>query len=612
MTAPSKLPQAVRQTREQVLTFLKQTDPAKAEWVEEIRARRPGNPTVVVVGETNRGKSSLVNALLVTPGLSPVDADTATATYLVFEHAGDWKALACYPGAMEPVPFELAELPRWVAVGHELPDGQLPPRFVRVAGPVPLLSRLTIVDTPGVGGLDSMHGELAKEAAAGATALLFVVDASAPLTASELAFLREVGDKVETVVFALTKTDAFRGWRQILEENKALLARHAPRFADAVFHPVSARMFELAATAPNPDAAGMLREKAGIPAVQTALQELVVGRSMMLSEANGLRAMDTALAELEAEAAAKQRALDGGEAEAEALRARRDELVTLRRSSTRGYQVKLRGEIQRARVETSHEVSREMRDMQSWFRQAIDAADKDKLAGLPEQVDAALQLVSGRLSAGLVARLDRLTEVALAELFDAEELSLIRAQFARGERPPVTLRPPDRRAPTAEDRLLVFMGVTGGFGAARVAALPLAGLGVAALNPLVLPATIVIGLGAGWWMARTRKRAAEKQQLKQWLTEAIADARATLDQLVTEQLIEAEQQLSLALDDVLGRRIDAIEAELREVDKTMKLAAGERAKQSSALTRQLAEVRTGRERVGSLLSGIRALRDHQN
>src|SRR5699024_1881935 len=102
---------------------------------------------------------------------------------------------------------------------------------------------------------------------------------------------------------------------------------------------------------------------------------------------------------------------------------------------------------------------------------------------------------------------------------------------------PIALRPPDRRPPTAEDKLLVFMGVSGGLGIGRAAAMPLVSIGVGALNPVVLPVTIVLGLGAGWWMARTRKHAADKQHLKQWLTEAITDARSTLDQLVAEQLI---------------------------------------------------------------------------
>ncbi|MFC9255470.1 dynamin family protein [Amycolatopsis thailandensis] len=612
MTAPSaaaNLPALVKSTREQLLTVVREADPQAAKWVEDIRKARPKKPSVVVVGETNRGKSSLVNALLSMPGLSPVDADVATATYLVFEHAEQWSAQACYPGQLAPVPINLNDLIHWVSAAHELPEGQIPPRYVEVSGPVPLLERVSIVDTPGVGGLDSMHGELAKEAAAGATALLFVVDASSPFTAQELQFLHDMGERVETVLFALTKTDQFRGWREVLEADRRLLAEHAPRFADAVFHPVSARMFETAAKAPNEQMAMMLREKAGIAALQGALQEMLVGRSAMLGEANTLRALSSALAELKAKAQAESRALSAGEAEAEQLRQRRDDLSTERRSSTRGWQLKLRAEIQRTRVEVGHETSRQMRDASTHFRQRIDGSKRDDLAALPQQVDIALQTTSQRISMLLSQRLNQVTNVALAELFSAEELDIIRGQFARAGGPPVVLRPPDKKPPTAEDKLLIFMGVSGGLGAGKVAALPLAG--VAILNPVILPATIIIGLGAGWWMARTRKHASDKQHMKQWLVEAIADARSTLDQLVAEQLIEAEQQLSMALDEALGRRIDAIEAELKEVDKTIKMGAQERAKKISIVAKRLKDVSDGRDRAEALLGRIRSLRDNQ-
>ncbi|RSM66468.1 dynamin family protein [Amycolatopsis sp. WAC 01376] len=610
MTAPSaatNLPAVVKSTREQLLTVVREADPQAAKWVEDIRKARPKKPSVVVVGETNRGKSSLVNALLSMPGLSPVDADVATATYLVFEHAEQWSAQACYPGQLASVPINLNDLIHWVSAAHELPEGQIPPRYVEVSGPVPLLERVSIVDTPGVGGLDSMHGELAKEAAAGATALLFVVDASSPFTAQELHFLQDMGERVETVLFALTKTDQFRGWREVLEADRRLLAEHAPRFADAVFHPVSARMFETAAKAPNEQMAMMLREKAGIGALQGALQEMLVGRSAMLGEANTLRALSSALGELKAKLQAESRALSAGEAEAEQLRQRRDDLTTERRSSTRGWQLKLRAEIQRTRVEVGHETSRQMRDASTHFRQQIDGAKRDALAALPQQVDIALQTTSQRISMLLSQRLNQVTNVALSELFSAEELAIIRGQFARAGGPPVVLRPPDKKPPTAEDKLLIFMGVSGGLGAGKVAALPLAG--VAILNPVILPATIIIGLGAGWWMARTRKHASDKQHMKQWLVEAIADARSTLDQLVAEQLIEAEQQLSMALDEALGRRIDAIEAELKEVDKTIKMGAQERAKKISVVAKRLKDVSDGRDRAEALLGRIRSLRD---
>ena len=63
---------------------------------------------------------------------------------------------------------------------------------------------------------------------------------------------KRVGDRVETVVFALTKTDQYRGWRQVLDADQALLAEHAPRFADATFYPVSSRMFEHGRPGPEP------------------------------------------------------------------------------------------------------------------------------------------------------------------------------------------------------------------------------------------------------------------------------------------------------------------------------------------------------------------------
>lgn len=615
MTAPAALgsigkptlPAQVKQARETLLTLLRELDPQAARWVEDLRKARPKKPSVVVVGETNRGKSSLVNALLAMPGLSPVDANVATATYLVFEHAEAWSAQACYPGQLAPVGVEMNELIRWVSAGHDLPEGQLPPRYVEVSGPVPLLERVSIVDTPGVGGLDSMHAELAMEAAANATALLFVVDASAPFTSSELNFLRSMGDRVETVLFALTKTDQFRGWRQVLDADRELLREHAPRFADAVFHPVSARMFEMAAKAPNEQAMTMLRERSGVAELQAAMQEMLVGRSAMLGEANTLRALSSALAEQHAKLQGERRALSAGEAEAESLRERRDQLAAERRSSTRGWQLRLRGEIQRTRVEIGHEGNRQMRDAQSYFRQQIDAAKREQIQELPGQVDVALQTISQRMSLALAQRLNQVTDVALAELFSAEELDVIRAQFARAGGPPVVLRPPDKRPPTAEDKLLVFMGVSGGVGAGKLVAAPLAGF--ALFNPVVLPATIVIGLGAGWWMARTRRHAADKQHMKQWLVESIADARSTLDQLVAEQLIEAEQQLSLALDEALGRRIEAIEAELKEVDKTIKMGTQERAKKLSLVTKRITQVSEGRERAEGFLSRIRTLRD---
>ncbi|WP_207630580.1 MULTISPECIES: dynamin family protein [unclassified Actinopolyspora] len=609
VAAAAQLPTQVKQTRESLSALLREVDPDAAEWVERIRAERPRTPSVVVIGEANRGKSSLVNALLGEPGLSPVDASATTSTYLWFQHGSERAGYACHPARDGPLRFGLDELEQRVAGTGQPPHGELPTRYIRVDAPIELLEELTVVDTPGVGGLESVHDELAAEAASSATALLFVVDASAPLGRGELDFLRGVSDRVETVLFALTRTDQHRGWRRVLEENRKLLAEHAPRFAEAPFHPVSARMAELAGRAPDARKVEELWQRSGIAELRSALRRLLADHSAMLGEANTMRGLSTVLDELVSRLEAERRALSSGEQEAESLRSRRDELTAERKSSTRGWQVRLRGQIQRTRVEVNHEVSDRVREVQSRFRREIDAADRTRLEQLPQQVDSALQLVSGRIAELLSTRLDEVAGSCLAELFSAEELNVIRSQLARGDRAPVTLRRPDKRPPTAEDKLLVFMGVSGGLGVGRAAALPLAGVGVGALNPVVLPVTIALGLGAGWWMARTRRHAADKQHVKQWLTEVVAEARSTLEQLVSEQLIEAEQQLSLALDEALAKRVEAIEGELREIDRTLRLDSAERNRQLRTVDRRLEELTTGRQRVDKLLERIRALRD---
>jgi hypothetical protein len=273
----------------------------------------------------------------------------------------------------------------------------------------------------------------------------------------------------------------------------------------------------------------------------------------------------------------------------------------------------MRSEIQRTRLENTHEVARQIRDLQSWFRQAIDAADRDALPTLPAQVDAALQMVSGRIGESVNTRLNRLTESVLADLFSGDELEVIRAQFAKAG-PPVVLRPPERRQPTTEDKLLVFTGATGGLGAGSMlsgvmAKAGLLGAAGASAGAIALAPVAIIGLGAGWWLHRTRKHTADKQHMKQWLSESIADARSTLDQLVSEQLIEAESQLALALDEALGKRIAGIEEELREVDKALKLDASERAKRLGVVNKRLADVISGRDRAEKLLASIRSVRD---
>jgi hypothetical protein len=56
---------------------------------QRLQGDRTRPPTVVVVGEAKRGKSSLVNTLIGRAELSPVDADIATGTFIESRPAGE-------------------------------------------------------------------------------------------------------------------------------------------------------------------------------------------------------------------------------------------------------------------------------------------------------------------------------------------------------------------------------------------------------------------------------------------------------------------------------------------------------------------------------------------
>lgn len=558
-------------------------------------------PVVVLVGETGRGKSSLVNALLDCDGLSPVSAGRSTTVALVISHGPELTATAHFADGRTRVPVGPVRLPEWVR-GERPADG-VAPRHLEVRAPVPLLETLTLVDTPGAGGLDGHHAGLAERAAAQASALLLVLDAGSPLTRSELALLNRVAGSVETVLLVLTAVDAHRGWREVAAANRVLLATHAPRFVDAPVFAVSARLAALARTA-RPEVAATLRERSGVAELQGELQRTVARRALVLDQANRLRALHSALGD-----AAGRTPGAGDEAEARRLRARRAELVEQRRSGARSTGMLLRAQVQRTRVESVHDVARRVRESQAGFRAAADAADRAGLATLATQLDPALAVLAAEVSAGLATRVLRIVELVLAELFSAAEVRGLTAQLAL--RPAVELgaRPVEPRARGADDKLLVVAGASGGVGLGKLALAPLAL--IPGLNVVLVPLTLGLGAGAAWWMARARGHVADRAHLKQWAVEVYADARSALEELVASQLIDTEHQVGAALHEAIGRRVTDIDAELREVDAAVRRDAGQRSTRRAEEQARRAELAAAQQRVAALLDRIARVRDRR-
>jgi len=181
---------------------------------------------VVVVGEFKQGKSSLVNALVGTK-ICPVDDDVATVLPTYIRHGPQPSAQLLFsddPARREPLPIDQVQdvvLER--ATGDATPPGIA---GVEVRLPRNILSNgLVMVDTPGVGGLGSVHAAASLAAASMADALLFVTDAAQELTRSELDFLRQAHEVCPTVVCVITKTDFYPHWRKIRDLDEGHLRR---------------------------------------------------------------------------------------------------------------------------------------------------------------------------------------------------------------------------------------------------------------------------------------------------------------------------------------------------------------------------------------------------
>ena len=139
---------------------------------------------VVVVGEIQRGKSALVNALLGEKVLTEGATPTTSRVTLV----------------------------KW---GEQAAEQVVDENFSIYTYPLPLLKELNIVDTPGTNAVIRHHERLTDEYVPRSDLVLFATSADHPMTESERQFLERILAWGKKVVFALNKAD-------IIEDEAAL------------------------------------------------------------------------------------------------------------------------------------------------------------------------------------------------------------------------------------------------------------------------------------------------------------------------------------------------------------------------------------------------------
>lgn len=587
--ATAALERQLRAAVDAGMAHLRRIDPDAASDLDVIRRREQTVPSIVVVGETKRGKSSLTNALIGVPGLSPVDAAVATSSYLEFVHGAQPAARAYIPGREDPVPLRLDDLRDYGTVLGTMPDGIRPPRRLEIFHPAPMLQYATLLDTPGVGGLDSLHAEVALDAVERATALLFVVDASAPFSKPELDFLIEASKRVNMVMFALTKIDAYPGWRTILDDDRSLLQAHAPRFASAPFFPVSSRLAELALSMPAEAAADVVKESR-VAELQHGLIGLAA-KGTALKSANTLRAVRTEFVRLDIGVGDRMKSADPDPALLDRLKEERQKVNSRKRSETKQWSLALNTETQRARVDAQARLRQYITKLQDDFTKNIEKGAKVKQ--LPYDVDRALYAVSVRLSAELEHRFRVIGQRILASVFTPQELNYVMRRLNARLRHALQSKP--QKDSPGDSSMVVMASVGSAVSMGRLAtqgagiaagAVGLAGIGVATAG-----VGIGVGLAIGAFMMWKRKGQANKQQGKIWLREVLSESRAALSDEIATRFTDLQYALTLALDEAIERRLKQLDGQIAEIDKTMVQDKTSRQKKKADLQKQRESLR---------------------
>lgn len=282
-----------------------------------LAAERSRPVRLAVVGEFNAGKSTFINAL-VGADVAPTGVLPTTATLHHLRYAPDPFARITFEAGTEP-PERLVPTADLRATLKALGDSDSAdgsrtpgPRVDRVDIhlPLPFLTRLEILDTPGFNALDPRHAAAARKALEEADVLVWLLDAAQPLKQSERVLLEEVsttgGPPVQILV---NKTD------RLGEEDLAkVMAAVGESLAEAHLRSwtpplaLSARL----ALRGKLEGNGEILVASRWPAVQALLDEAFVGRSHDLKE-RALRRRGLAVAEA---LVARARAAQGKEEDA--------------------------------------------------------------------------------------------------------------------------------------------------------------------------------------------------------------------------------------------------------------------------------------------------------
>ncbi len=570
--------------------------------VERASARNADRDlTVLVVGEFKQGKSTLVNALLNAQVCGVAD-DVSTIVPTLIRHGDDARATIVYQGDGDaPDRTETVAIDQVATFATEQgnPGNRSGIRSVEVWLPRKLLQTgLVLVDTPGVGGLDSAHGAATNSALGMAEVVVFVSDASSPLSASELDFLRTARSRCPEVVLVQTKTDIYPSWRTVVEANRQYLAGAG---IDLPILAVSSVLRQRATA----DSSAEMNEESGYPPLLTFLRDASSGETAKRAMRTTIGDAAFVLEQLHTPLETERTTLENPEtlttllADLEAAKTRAEAL----RSQSAKWQQTLNDGAQDLTSDLDHDLRMRVRAIVAEAESVLDEHDPVTIwDGFEQWIHQRIAFDLASHHQAMAARADQLAG-RVAEHFAADEAMV-------GIKLEVPVTPIHSRRFGSELSLErpgisgnALAAVRGSYGGVLMFGMigNLVGLGM--FNPL----SLVIGLGLG----RRTLREEKKRQLTQRQQASKISMRKYLDDVNVEAgkvLRDTTRLIHRDLRDEFAVRAEQLQATIRDALRSAeagaKQAAADRQTRLQAVTVLLGRVGNVRERLETMAATL--------
>lgn len=538
--------------------------------------------TVVVMGEVKRGKSSLVNALIAQPDLLPVDVLTCTSAPIrvAVSHDGPVVPQVTLVRGTEREMILATELARWVTVdgvgslqgntNAGLEEAQDPPSSAEIAVRYPDMDGITVVDTPGVGGLDKRAVTAALQEARHAGVLLMVCDASTPITAPEMDILRQAHDSVGGVIVAVTKTDKnTRRWRAIVEDNKRLISSHMG--IDVPVVGVSSLRALDAARCIDPARRAELERRSGIAQLRSQLRAQLRQPAAM-GQRVALQSITTTLTGIAKTVRDDIRLLAESSTAVEQLEAEKTTLERLREESSE-FEQRFQRDLAVARTRVTEGLDKALEEVRHEWTQQINADSLRVLRSKPQvftsQIETELAVV---MEDTVGAMVEEISELASALFPDRQELiaEIMGTTVASLTPAEVSGHEVEKKTKDIIDPSVLMMGMIGsGALAAIIPVAPLAG-------------AVWVGVNLGYRAMRNGK-----QHLITWLRETTASVRTATTRMLDTLITTARTDVMLRYRADLRTKIKELHGRIDQAREAARESEGERQERSARLTRNV-------------------------